>query len=318
LPQYPAIRVILRVDITLVSQEVDRTVTYIKHRYVEYGETFGAGLSKRLSKFLQSYDENGGKVVVHGADDDGRPVSHSFKLVESSLPGHKYGGTKAACITLCTAFAEDTVQNLNQRMWDLKRMAGSKLYKVDTWPKKQDVRERRARTWVKSNLELFDNKLPGVDGRAAELELKTFCHIMKTHRADDDFGQGLANMLKTRDWAKSYPNLMRIWQAMAVLPLSTVECERGFSRQNAVKSWLRTSLCDARLGDLMTISLLEYDMDYPEIVEIWRRQKNRRQAKVVAYERSSDAAKGKEHDESEEDSGSCESASEGDEDEHGD
>ncbi|GJP36575.1 hypothetical protein CLOM_g21066 [Closterium sp. NIES-68] len=105
---------------------------------------------------------------------------------------------------------------------------------------------------------------------------------------------------------------------MAVLPLSTVECERGFSRQNAVKSWLRTTLCDARLGDLMTISLLEYDMDYPEIVEIWRRQKNRRQAKVVAYERSSDAAKGKEHDESEEDSGSCESASEGDEDEHGD
>ncbi|GJP36540.1 hypothetical protein CLOM_g21037 [Closterium sp. NIES-68] len=152
------------VDITLVSQEVDRTVTYIKHRYVEYGETFGAGLSKRLSKFLQSYDENGGKVVVHGADDDGRPVSHSFKLVESSLPGHKYGGTKAACITLCTAFAEDTVQNLNQRMWDLKRMAGSKLYKVDTWPKKQDVRERRARTWVKSNLELFDNKLPGMSG----------------------------------------------------------------------------------------------------------------------------------------------------------
>ncbi|GJP64927.1 hypothetical protein CLOP_g21862 [Closterium sp. NIES-67] len=69
-----------------------------------------------LPKFLQSYDENGGKVVVHGADDDGRPVSHSFKLVESSLPGHKYGGTKAACITLCTAFAEDTVQNLNQRI----------------------------------------------------------------------------------------------------------------------------------------------------------------------------------------------------------
>ncbi|GJP76031.1 hypothetical protein CLOP_g6424 [Closterium sp. NIES-67] len=144
---------------------------------------------------------------------------------------------------------------------------------------------------------------------------------MKTHRVDDDFGQGLANMLKTRDWAKSYPNLMRIWQAMAVLPLSTVECERGFSRQNAVNSWLRTSVCDARLSDLMTIILLEYDMEYPEIVEIWRRQKNRRQAKVVAYERSSNAAKGKEHDESdesEEDSGSCESASEGDADEHGD
>ncbi|GJP57962.1 hypothetical protein CLOP_g19878 [Closterium sp. NIES-67] len=55
---------------------------------------------------------------------------------------------------------------------------------------------------------------------------------MKTHRKDDDFAQGLANMMKTKDWSKSYPNLMRMWQALAVLPLSTVECERGFSRQN--------------------------------------------------------------------------------------
>ncbi|GJP84549.1 hypothetical protein CLOP_g14608 [Closterium sp. NIES-67] len=136
----------------------------------------------------------------------------------------------------------------------------------------------------RTNMALFDNKLPGVELRAMELELKTFCHIMKTHRKDDDFAQGLANMKKTKDWSKSYPNLMRMWQALAVLPLSTVECERGFSRQNVIKGWHRTSLCDATLGELMTISMLDYDMDYPQIVEKWRRIRHRRQATNVEFE----------------------------------
>ncbi|GJP63928.1 hypothetical protein CLOP_g10744 [Closterium sp. NIES-67] len=123
---------------------------------------------------------------------------------------------------------------------------------------------------------------------------------MKNHRADDDFNQGLAAMLKTRDWPKSYPNLMAFWQAMAVLPLSTVECERGFSRQNMIKSWLRTSLCDARLSELMTINMLDYDMDYAEIVDIWRKQKTRKQAKTVAYEAPLDKGKSAAEDSDEE------------------
>ncbi|GJP61970.1 hypothetical protein CLOP_g19086, partial [Closterium sp. NIES-67] len=274
----------LQVDITLVTQEVDRTVTYIKHRYIEYGERFGGGLSKQLDKFLARYKEGKGSLEVHGIATDGSPCTHKFELTLSRIPGHAFGGTPSDCEDLCTAFAKETVGCLEGRLWDMKRMEGSKLYKVDQWPKKTEVRERRCRKWAEQNMALFDNKLPGVELRAMELELKTFCHIMKTHRKDDDFAQGLANMMKTKDWSKSYPNLMRMWQALAVLPLSTVECERGFSRQNVIKGWHRTSLCDATLGELMTISMLDYDMDYPQIVEKWRRIRHRRQARNVEFE----------------------------------
>ncbi|GJP29101.1 hypothetical protein CLOM_g11293 [Closterium sp. NIES-68] len=272
------------VDITLVTQEVDRTVTYIKHRYIEYGERFGGGLSKQLDKFLARYKEGKGSLEVHGIAADGSPCTHKFELTLSRIPGHAFGGTPSDCEDLCTAFAKETVGCLEGRLWDMKRMEGSKLYKVDQWPKKTEVRERRCRKWAEQNMALFENKLPGVELRAMELELKTFCHIMKTHRKDDDFAQGLANMMKTKDWSKSYPNLMRMWQALAVLPLSTVECERGFSRQNVIKGWHRTSLCDATLGELMTISMLDYDMDYPQIVEKWRRIRHRRQARNVEFE----------------------------------
>ncbi|CAI7909135.1 unnamed protein product [Closterium sp. NIES-53] len=45
---------------------------------------------------------------------------------------------------------------------------------------------------------------------------------------------------------------------------------------------MRTSLCDARLGDLMTLHMLKYPYVWPDVVDIWRKQKSRRLAKSVA------------------------------------
>ncbi|CAI7845781.1 unnamed protein product [Closterium sp. NIES-54] len=88
-------------------------------------------------------------------------------------------------------------------------------------------------------------------------------------------------MLSTPDWESAYPNIGRLWIAVAVLPLSTVECERGFSRQNIIKSWVRGSLCDATLGDLMTVSLLDYELNTEELVDRFYGGKKRRPAREV-------------------------------------
>ncbi|CAI7923235.1 unnamed protein product [Closterium sp. NIES-54] len=88
-------------------------------------------------------------------------------------------------------------------------------------------------------------------------------------------------MLSTPDWTHAYPNLVNLWIAVAVLPLSTVECERGFSRQNIKKSWLRGNLYNTKLSGLMMVSLLKYDLDFPELIRLWRCSKKRRPAKEV-------------------------------------
>ncbi|CAI7754617.1 unnamed protein product, partial [Closterium sp. NIES-54] len=164
----------------------------------------------------------------------------------------------------------------------LKDMEGSKLYKVESWPDATEKRERRVVQWLDSNARVFKNRLPGFNHRAAELELTSFCHVMSRHYEDADFYQGLAKMMKTKDWPRSYPNLVSMWQALAVIPLSTVECKRRFSRQNVIKSWMRTSLGDARLSELMTLNMLDYEYKWAEVVEIWRKQKKRRPAKKPA------------------------------------
>ncbi|CAI7822307.1 unnamed protein product [Closterium sp. NIES-53] len=94
-------------------------------------------------------------------------------------------------------------------------------------------------------------------------------------------------MLSTPDWESAYPNLGRLWIAVAVLPLSTVECERGFSRQNIIKSWVRGSLCDTTLGDLMTVSLLDYELNTEELVDRFYGGKKRRPAREVVMDEGS-------------------------------
>ncbi|CAI5956892.1 unnamed protein product [Closterium sp. NIES-64] len=158
------------------------------------------------------------KIKVDGVDAEGEPTSHEFELSEEPLKGHKYGGSMADCIKLCKAFALEVATNLHTRMHSLKEKEGSKLYKVESWPDAADKRERRVVQWLDANARVFMNRLPGFNHRAAELELSSFCHVMSRHYEDDDFYQGLAKMMKTKDWPRSYPNLVSMWQALAVIP----------------------------------------------------------------------------------------------------
>ncbi|CAI7797512.1 unnamed protein product [Closterium sp. NIES-54] len=264
------------------NPEVDRTIGCIRQRYVEYDKGFGGGVSKLLSPFIARMANGKRNIKVDGVDAEGEPTSHEIELSEEPLPGHKYGGSMADCVKLCKAFPLEVATNLHTRMYSLKDMEGSKLYKVESWPGATEKRERRVVQWLDSNARVFKNRLPGFNHRAAELELTSFCHVMSRHYEDADFYQGLAKMMKTKDWSRSYPNLVSMWQALAVIPLSTVECGRGFSRQNVIKSWMRTSLGDARLSELMTLNMLDYEYKWAEVVEIWRKQKKKRPAKTPA------------------------------------
>ncbi|CAI7880290.1 unnamed protein product [Closterium sp. NIES-53] len=271
-----------KVDITLMHQEVDRTIGCIRLRYVEYDKGFRGGVSKLLPPFIARMANGKRTIKVDGVDAGGEPTSHEIELSEELLPGHKYGGSMADCIKLCKAFVLEVATNLHTRMYSLKDMEGSKLYKVESWPDAIEKQERWVVQWLDSNARVFKNKLPGFNHRAAELELTSFCHVMSRHYEDADFYQGLAKMMKTKDWPRSYPNLVSMWQALAVIPLSTMECERGFNRQNVIKSWMRTSLGDARLSELMTLNMLDYEYKWAEVVEIWRKQKKRRPTKTPA------------------------------------
>jgi len=48
--------------------------------------------------------------------------------------------------------------------------------------------------------------------------------------------------LNTKQWHKTYPHMMKLWQAILTIPTSTMDCERGFSKQNIIKDIRKSKL----------------------------------------------------------------------------
>ncbi|CAI7882189.1 unnamed protein product, partial [Closterium sp. NIES-54] len=271
-------------DIAGVHAQIRRTMSHLETRYVDCGDDFGGGLSARLSPFILKYgpDSDKPEVTVQGVDSDGRPTTHKFHLHENPSEDYPTLGTHDACVDLCIAFAETLVKNLSKRFEDLDNLVGVRLFMLDEYSPGRVERHKQCVEWLMSLVSLFraqetDHILPGIDKLRAMKELRAFCPILAgAPNNERSFHAGLTAMLKTSDWTTSYPNLVRLWVAVAVLPVSTVECERGFSRHNIIKSWQRGSLKDARLEDIVTMSLLDYEPDYNELVKIWRSYKKRR------------------------------------------
>ncbi|CAI7817276.1 unnamed protein product [Closterium sp. NIES-54] len=168
-----------------------------------------------------------------------------------------------------------------RRFEDLDNLVGVRLFMPDEYPPGRAERHKQCVEWLMSLLSLFraqetDHILPGTRILCTLAVHDSLCSYVSTVPCIHGFHAGLKAMLKTSDWTTSYPNLVRLLVAVAVLPLSTVECERGFSRLNIIKSWQRGSLKDAWLEDLVMMSLLDYEPDNNELVKIWHIYKKRR------------------------------------------
>ncbi|CAI7845148.1 unnamed protein product, partial [Closterium sp. NIES-53] len=262
--------------------------------YLTTNKPFGGEGKSWLVNFLKVHKEGGGKQVwVRGVDGEGRPINHLYTMHERKLKGHKQGSTYADCVKLCRRFARDCLDNLNERLDDLVKLGPTKLFRAGKWPKIKAQREKKCKEWLHGCSRLFRHKLPGFDLKAAERELPTFYAIMESHHEMESFTQGLNNFLGSVDSKRRWPNLILLWQALAVLPLSTVECERGFSRQNIIRSWVCGALCNARLGELMQISLLKYKIEWPEALEVWRSMRRRRPVKSLKLAVAERERKGK-------------------------
>ena len=77
----------------------------------------------------------------------------------------------------------------------------------------------------------------------------------------------------------AYPNLSKLAQICLVLPISTADCERGFSTMKKIKTRLRSMISNVTLNHCMRISMegQPFDkFDFDTAVNSWSMLKNRR------------------------------------------
>lgn len=65
----------------------------------------------------------------------------------------------------------------------------------------------------------------------------------------------MTHILSTIEIQAMFPNLTKLAAIGLVLPVSTVDCERGFSALSRIKTDLRNRLSSRILNDLMTITV---------------------------------------------------------------
>lgn len=73
---------------------------------------------------------------------------------------------------------------------------------------------------------------------------------------------------------EQFPNIIHLMEIAWVLPVSSVECERGFSRQNLIKTKLWCRLSIDTLDDLMSIDLVGVsveDFDTKPALRNWQK-----------------------------------------------
>ncbi len=81
------------------------------------------------------------------------------------------------------------------------------------------------------------------------------------------------------NYFETFPNILKLLSIIYSIPFSSVECERGFSKQNLIKTDLRNNLNNETLNLLMMIGLDDVDLlefDFSHTLEIWNSQCKRR------------------------------------------
>ena len=112
-------------------------------------------------------------------------------------------------------------------------------------------------------------------------EWKTFVNAVQA-KADlkgKDSRELLTALVQQTSLQHIFPNLHKLAVIALVIPMSSADCERGFSALKRIKTRLRNRLSNRILNHLLTISIegpkLE-EFDFEKAADIWGAQKNRR------------------------------------------
>ncbi|GBC38152.1 zinc finger protein 862-like [Rhizophagus irregularis DAOM 181602=DAOM 197198] len=181
-------------------------------------------------------------------------------------------------------YSTSIVNELQQRFPTRQLFTSMKILNPREWPK-----ESQELLWFGDN-ELenilkyyecpnFHNniQLPAIfDINKCREEWARFKMIITNNFASNDIEVILPLLIE--DYIDVFPNIIKLIQIAYCIPFSSVECERGFSRQNKIKTKDRNSLATNTLDMLMCISLEgpeSKEFNYNRAYTIWSNQKRR-------------------------------------------
>ncbi|MCO5602289.1 hypothetical protein L7F22_056418 [Adiantum nelumboides] len=247
------------VDITEVGNALDVVIELFKKRYL--GDTFGYGC-KHFREFIRRLNANNELVYVQKNGYVETHMLHFTSFSQNLTSGNSLQG----CIVLAKSFVQKLIVGIDARFNDLPLYNAAKLYSPTSFDKDISIRGQTHKVYLDRLCAKFGSSQNGlVDAFLCEVEVDRFCLQLYETNSSFGFHDAWSHCRDQISWIESFPNLMKMWQALLVIPVSTAACERGFSKQNRIKDDERSSLTLKTLEMLMFLSLsAPHDLDKVE------------------------------------------------------
>jgi hypothetical protein len=97
-----------------------------------------------------------------------------------------------------------------------------------------------------------------ISPQVAQIEWNTIKNLIK-----DNVGKysTISDLLQFPDLKVTYPNMYKVLSVIVCMPVTSVDCERGFSKMSLIKSDIRNKLNSETLNALMNVSISDVNRD---------------------------------------------------------
>lgn len=184
-------------------------------------------------------------------------------------------------------YLDNLTQNLKERFDDSETVSAFSLFNPANLPNQEDIL-----TYGNAEINIlakFDGHSSGSPLFVCSDSLKTewplFKFLMNNKYKNVPFKEMCRMVLTDKSVTDSYPNVCLLLKVCLILPVSSADCERGFSRYNLIKTKPRNRLDPATVNTLMmltadTPSLQNMDqVEFSKAFDIWTKKEARRMGK---------------------------------------
>ncbi|MCO5609780.1 hypothetical protein L7F22_064012 [Adiantum nelumboides] len=271
------------VDVSTLGATFQKTKNILQTRYLDLQSEFAKD-SMRLNKFMKGTSSIG----FMGFETSGGGIKNfpiTWRSIHDQVTRDNAENAESGSLEDCKNIAKQHVQRLLQaldtRLEDLEVFKAMKFFEPIGYPDLAGRRGESTSTWLKTLFEHFN--AGGADPLTCYAEREGFVETLYNacpHKSMlgasryciSDVSYSKDEFLKGK-WFEDFPTIMRLWQRILVVPMSTATCERGFWKQNEVKSKLRSLLHLDTLDAHMMISMtrIPYEkVDWKRVELIWK------------------------------------------------
>ena len=246
-----------KIQISDIDPVIELTLKKIQQEFLDYSNEGRLLLGENLNRFLSNV-----------------PLEENCNIGAHQLTWNE--NYEAELIVDIQSFASAVISEIQERFPDRPLLNSMKIFDHTNWPNNREELTRYGEKELNILAEFY--------GKEQIIQVNNICEEWFGYKAIiyANFRNIEIELLIPKlfeFYYDTFTNIIKLLGIVYSIPFSSVDCERGFSKQNLIKTDLRNSLNIETLHFLMMVGLEEKDLfefDFTRAVQIWNNECKRR------------------------------------------